>query len=151
MAGGFPAPAHAMQTPHATGRRQAEEGKLSSSLSPQDAGETLPPDTGGGEPARHPASLPEAPTPKLWARAIKASAAQPLRLAKPQGQLANSGDPSSQGKGRAAAICQRGRLRHARTAPRTADAAGLKARAAMPGARARPLPLRLSLGPPVTP
>lgn len=82
MAGGFPAAAHAMQTPHATGRRQAEEGKLCGFLSPQDAGETLPPDREGCEPARHPAPLPAPPPRKLLAPAIKASAAQPLRLAR---------------------------------------------------------------------
>lgn len=105
MAGGFPTPAHAMQTPHATGRRQAEEGKLSGFLSPQDAGETLPPDREGCEPARRPAPRPAPPLLKLLAPAIKASAAQPLRLARTQRQLANSCDPSSQRKGQAAAIC----------------------------------------------
>lgn len=71
MAGGFPAPAHAMLTPHATGRRQAEEGKLLGSLSPEDAGETSPP-----EPARRPAPRPAPPPLELLAPAIKASALQ---------------------------------------------------------------------------
>lgn len=70
---------------------------------------------------------PPPPPLKLLAPAIKASAAQPLRLARAQGQLANNCDPSSQRTGQATAICQRGRPRPSRTAPRTADAGRFKA------------------------